>query len=124
MSNYNHRYKDKRTSEFLVLLLESHNLLSLLFNVNIQVKEYPEDKELKKWKLEIFNELKRLNSKTQSYISEHIELSETIENSIFIPQYLKIDTGLFTGYMNSLKLRLDVLKQQRLILFEKLNVLA
>ncbi|MCF6184302.1 MAG: hypothetical protein L3J56_06695 [Bacteroidales bacterium] len=119
-----YRQNDKHISEYLILLVEVHNLLTLVYGLKNELNSHPDDTQTKATLKAAAKELKQANAKLLDYQHEFIHLSELIENSRLVPQYLKIDSGMHTGYFNVIDLKLSALRRQNLILNERLNEIA
>ena len=116
-------HSDKKISEYIILLMELHNAFTLASEFKRQLKSDPGNSDLKKSLISAGNELRKINNKLLDYSSEFIYVSDIIENSRSMPQYLKIDSRLHTGYFNLIGLKIDAIRRQKFLLNNKIDEL-
>ncbi len=108
-----------KMTQFIALLLEEHNLVTLL-NARKTTIKTPKDR---KWYKITSLELKKLNDKILTYQNEFFELTSKLANTQHEQQFLILKKTYEDKYSNNLTLRMHAIRKQKTTLLNALNKL-
>lgn len=127
LSNYNldRETEIKNFYEFIFLLLELHNTVSLLEVRKAEYKANPTE-DTKYWYFETSKAVKLLNDKlqTESSVNAYCHLIDKLDRSRFAPQYLQLAICAVNSninYWSAIPAKLSALRRQSQILNELAN---